>query len=118
MTDVAVAHWLRLAGAAVTAGLGLMALAKPDRAASFTSIRPDGAVGVSEIRATYGGFFLALGGAALAWQDPAMFTATGLAWIGAAAGRSISVVVDRSTSPKNLGAIAFEGLIGALLLAR
>ena len=105
-------------GALATAGLGAMGLVRPRAAAAFTSMEPVGLVGVSEIRATYGGFFLLLGGYALASQEPAAFTAAGLAWLGAAGGRLVSVLVDRSTSAKNLGGIAFEAAIGLLLLAR
>lgn len=104
-------------GALVTAGLGLMALVRPSAAASFTSIQPQGLLGVSEIRATYGGFFLALGGYGLWTQIPPAFTVAGIAWLGAALGRTVSVVVDRSTSAKNLGGVVFEAAIGGLLLA-
>lgn len=107
---------LNNAGALITAGLGVMGLLSPARAAAFTSIRPEGDVGVSEIRATYGGFFLALGGYALWSQNDFAFAVVGIAWLGAAAGRALSVVVDRSTSPKNIGGILFEAAIGALLV--
>ena len=107
---------LHNAGALVTAGLGAMGLLRPWAAAAFTSMQPVGLLGVSEIRATYGGFFLALGAWALYAQAPAAFLAVGLAWLGAAAGRAVSVLADRSTSPKNLGGILFEAGIGALLL--
>jgi len=89
---------------------------RPSAAAAFTSIEPKGLIGVSEIRATYGGFFLALGSFALWARSEQVFLVLGLAWIGAALGRLLSVLVDRSTSPKNLGGIAFEAGIGALLL--
>lgn len=105
-------------GAAITAGLGVMGLIRPDAAAAFTAIRPEGLVGVSEIRATYGGFFIVLGAFALYAQTPEAFLIPGLAWLGAAGGRLVSIVVDRSRAPKNFGAVAFEVAIGALLLMR
>jgi hypothetical protein len=105
-------------GAAITAGLGVMGLVRPAAAAAFTSMAPVGKQGVSEIRATYGGFFLALGGYALATQNPVAFAAAGFAWLGAAGGRLASVALDRSVAPKNLAGIAFEAAIGLLLLAR
>ncbi len=114
MTLAEIAH---LAGALVTAGLGGMGLVSPSTAAAFTSLSPVGKLGVSEVRATYGGFFLALGATALWTQAAGAFTVLGIAWAGAALGRLASVVVDRSTEPKNLGGIAFEGLIATLLLA-
>lgn len=105
-------------GAAITAGLGVMGLVRPAAAAAFTSMQPVGRIGVSEIRATYGGFFVLLGAYALASQEPIAFTAAGLAWLGAAGGRAVSVLVDRSTEPKNFGGIAFEAAIALLLLQR
>ena len=107
---------LNNAGAAITAGLGIMGLVRPSAAAAFTNLEPKGKIGVSEIRATYGGFFLALGGWALWTQAPMSFTVAGIAWLGAAAGRAIPVIADRSTEPKNLGGIVFEAVIGALML--
>jgi len=105
------------AGALITAGLGVMAVVSPASAAAFTSMSPVGKLGVSEIRATYGGFFLALGAYAMWSQHEAAFAAAGIAWAGAALGRLVSVFADRSTEPKNLGGIAFEGAIAGLLLA-
>ena len=104
-------------GALVTSGLGAMALIRPSAAAAFASIRPEGLLGVSEIRATYGGLFAALGAYAILCQRPEVFAVAGVAWIGAALGRTLSVAVDRNAAPKNLGGIAFEAAIGFLLLA-
>ena len=103
-------------GAAATLVLGGLGLFSPARAAAFTNLAPIGATGVSEIRATYGGFFAALGLACLALQASAVFSTAGAAWVGAAAGRAWSVVVDQNREAKNLGGIAFELAIGLLLL--
>lgn len=109
-------EWANIAGAGITAGLGVMGLVRPSAAAAFTSLAPVGKLGVSEIRATYGGFFLALGAYALWSQSPAAFAAAGTAWIGAAAGRLASVILDNSREGKNFGGVAFEAVIGALCL--
>lgn len=106
-----------LLGAAITFGLGVMGLVRPDTAAAFTNMQPVGRIGRSEVRATYGGFFLALGAACLVTREPLAFTVVGVAWLGAAAGRLASVAVDRSTEPQNFGGIVFEAAIGAALLA-
>lgn len=103
-------------GALITAGLGLMGLVKPSAASAFTSTSPVGKIGVSEIRATYGGFFLFMGVFALIVREPLAYQVLGWAWIGAAFGRAVSVIVDASREPKNFGGILFEGVIGALLL--
>ncbi len=112
------ASTLNNAGALITAGLGVMGLVRPSAASEFTSLEPRGKIGVSEIRATYGGFFLALGAWALYTQSEAAFTVAGVAWLGAAGGRVVSVVADRSLEPKNFGGIVFEAVIGLFLLAR
>jgi len=108
---------LPIVGSILTMLLGLMGLLSPASAAKFTSIKPDGLVGVSEIRATYGGFFLGVGGAALFFQNHYLYLGLGVAWISAAVGRIISVIVDKSSSAKNLGGIIFELFIGVLLIA-
>lgn len=113
---MAATDYAHIAGAVITAALGLMGLVKPAAAAAFTSMSPVGKIGVSEIRATYGGFFLFLGVFALIVREPLAYQVLGWAWIGAAAGRAVSVVVDASREPKNFGGIVFEGVIGALLL--
>jgi hypothetical protein len=105
------------AGAFITFVLGLLALAYPNVIAKFVSVKPIGLTGVSEVRATYGGFFVALGGLCLYSQSSTVFLVAGVAWLGAALGRGLSVLMDRSYAPKNLAGILFESGIGTLLLA-
>lgn len=104
------------AGALITIGLGALALFTPARAATFVSVAPIGLNGTSEIRATYGGLFVALGLAGLVSQSPSTFLVAGVAWLGAAGGRFCSVALDQNLDPKNLGGIVFEGAIGTLLI--
>ena len=75
---------LALLGAAITLGLGLLGLLRPDAAAAFTSMQPVGLLGRAEIRATYGGFFAALGVVCLVAREPLAFAVVGIAWLGAA----------------------------------
>ena len=104
-------------GALATLLLGGLGLFFPDRAARFTSLSPVGRTGTSEIRATYGGLFAALGLFCLVPQATVVFLVAGVAWVGAAAGRTWSVVIDRNLETQNLGGIGFELAIGVLLLA-
>ena len=104
-------------GAVATTALGGLGLFFPARAAAFTNISPVGENGVSEIRATYGGFFAALGLVCLLSQAEPMFLTAGIAWVGAAVGRTWSVAIDRNVDSTNLGGIVFELAIGLLLLA-
>jgi len=103
-------------GALVTAGLGIFGLFLPASAASFASIIPDGERGISEVRATYGGLFLAMGLFAVIAQSPDVFRVVGVAWLGAAGARAFSVVRDNSRSGANFGGIVMEGLIGLSML--
>lgn len=103
-------------GATITAAMGMMGLVSPTTASKVTGLSPSGKLGLSEIRATYGGLFLAMGLWALISRDQDVFITVGLAWGGAAAGRIVSVVLDRSFLPKNLGGIVFEAAIAWLLL--
>lgn len=107
---------LHIIGATITAGMGLMGLVSPHTASTVTNLVPQGKIGLSEIRATYGGLFFAMGVFALVSREPEVFITVGLAWAGAAAGRLLSVGLDRSFSPKNFGGIVFEGVIAWLLL--
>jgi hypothetical protein len=108
--------WIESAGALVTFALGVLGLVRPRAAAKLVGIEPIGTLGVSEVRATYGGLFTALGLCALVSQSQLVFTVVGLGWAGIAAGRLVSVLVDRSFAPKNLGGLVMEAGLAALLL--
>lgn len=103
-------------GAGLTSGLGLMGLSNPMMVARLVGIMPTAPHGLSEIRATYGGLFIGLGGLALYAQDPKIYAAVGCGWMGAAIGRICSIVVDRQMSKMNIGGIVLEGVIATLLL--
>ena len=103
-------------GAAITVGLGLLGCIRPDLAAKMVGIRPEGRLGISEIRATYGGVFFGLGAAAFLYASDGVYLTLALAWFGAAAARSASVFVDKSYDRRNLGGIVMEAAVGFLFL--
>jgi hypothetical protein len=103
-------------GAVATTLLGLLGLLLPDKTAAFVSISPVGLNGRSEIRATYGGLFTALGATCMVAQAEMVFMAAGVAWLGASVGRAFSALLDRNLDIKNLGGFALEAMIGALLV--
>lgn len=104
-------------GAVATTLMGCLGAFFPSRAAKLTNLSPVGATGISEIRATYGGLFMALGLACVVLQSTTAFAVAGLAWTGAAAGRVWSLAIDANFEPKNLGGIVFELAFAAFLLA-
>jgi hypothetical protein len=102
-------------GAVLSIALGLFGLIFPSSAAKLVAVQPLGRLGTSEIRATYGGLFIGLGAACLYLQHPIAYFVGGAAWLGAAVGRLISVLIDSSYSSKNFGGICLEGFIGSAL---
>ena len=75
-------------GAAITLILGCLGLLFPERVSEIVGIRGQGPLGTSELRATYGGFFLCLGAGCLATQSEHAFMVVGAAWCGAAIARA------------------------------
>ncbi|MDJ0787576.1 MAG: DUF4345 family protein [Myxococcota bacterium] len=104
-------------GALATLGLGINGMLRPRATSRFVHMTPDGRMGLSEIRATYGGLFAAMGAFALLAQDEVAFSLLGAAWVGAAVGRVFSIVVDDAREPLNFGGVAFESAFALLLLA-
>lgn len=104
-------------GAAVTAAIGCLGLLFPGTVSRILGIQPTGPLGVSEVRATYGGFFMGLGVGCLVSQSVPVFTAVGAAWCAAAVARIVSSVVDRSRSWHTLMGISFEAGVGLLMLS-
>jgi hypothetical protein len=104
---------LSIIGAVLCTAMGLLGVLAPHRAARLVSIEP---VGVSEIRATYGGLFVAMGVTCLVMQSPEAYLIAGASWIGAGLLRFPSLVLDKGSFPKALGGAAIELTIGLLLL--
>jgi hypothetical protein len=71
-------------GAVVTVMLGCLGLLFPKAVGRVLGIEPDRPLGISEFRATYGGFFLCLGIGCLVAQSVQVFTVVGAAWCAAA----------------------------------
>jgi hypothetical protein len=103
-------------GTLLTVFLGLLGALAPHRAAHLVGIKPLGGFGTSEIRATYGGLFLAMGGSCLYLQHPTAYFVVASAWIGAAIARLPSLIIDKGSFPKAIGGVVVELGIGLLLL--
>lgn len=111
-----ITYLLHLLGALVTVVLGAFGWLRPREAAERAGIQPLGQRGLSEIRATHGGLFAAMGAFALFAQDSVAFALLGAAWLGAALGRLTSAVLDRNLTSQNFRTALFEGLMGILFL--
>ena len=104
-------------GAVATVVLGCLGLFFPKAVGRILGIEPARPLGISEFRATYGGFFLCLGIGCLVAQSVQVFTVVGAAWCAAAFARMMSYVVDGSRSSHNLAGMGVETGIGLALLA-
>jgi len=96
--------------------LGGAGMLFPKSIASFVGIQPIAAIGISEIRATLGSFFLMLGATCLWLQSTDAFTVVGVASLAAALVRLLSSFIDKSASVKNIGGVISEALLGVLFL--
>ncbi len=80
----------------------------------FSEARP---WGVSEMRATYGALFVAMGGVML-WALPIRprgapyLRFAGILWLAAAVGRVFSLVIDGALTPLNFALLGLELLVG------
>lgn len=111
------AHVLHQLGALVTLGMGGLGILRPLTAARLIGLRPEGRLGLSELRATYGGLFAALGAFALVTRDEVAFTLVGAAWLGAAATRVADAFLVRGAERSVWRAALFEAGVATLLLA-
>ncbi|MFC4701597.1 hypothetical protein ACFO4O_15690 [Glaciecola siphonariae] len=107
--------YLQQVGAAISMLLGSLAIFSPSTTEKFVSIKGDGKLGNSEIRATYGGFFVGIAAYALYSQQDVAFIALGVGWIGAAIVRAGTLIFGYY-SHKNFAGVLFEMFIGILCL--
>jgi hypothetical protein len=103
-------------GVSLSVILGCLAIFKPKMIQTFVGIQAVSLEGESEVKATYGGFFVGISVYALVVQLPTVFVVIGVGWLAAAAVRLVSAF-SNSFSARNMGAVVFEGLIGVLCIS-
>lgn len=108
---------LKIIAALATAAIGLLALVKPTAVYGFTGLMADGARGISEIRAIFGGLFIALGIAPFIFGE-AGYQVLGLGYLVIAVVRLVSIFLDQSTAASNLISLAIEIVFGLILIWR
>ena len=96
-----------------TAATGLLAFFKPDAVYGFTGLTAPGARGVSEIRAIFGGLFIALGVAPIVFNQ---YRLLGIAYLAIAVTRAISMVLDKSYAQSNIISLVIEIVFGVILV--
>jgi hypothetical protein len=100
----------------VTVLLGLLGLGFPAAAMRLVGIEVSRPHGRLDVRATYGGLFIALGSFPLLTGDPVGFQMLGVAWLTAALARTVFTPIDRVWGRENLAGIAIEAGLGLAAL--
>lgn len=111
------AEWLNPAIALLTIALGLFGLISPRYTAQVMDLRTDGStMGFSELRASAGGLFVAVGAVCLWTGADWAYAMLGVVYAGAGTGRLVSIVIDRPPMPKAFIWFLFEALPAAWLI--
>lgn len=108
---------LALIGLSIQCALGIAALLRPRAMARLLGLGELQTLGVTEVRATHGAFFLATGlaGAFVADRNAVLILAAG--WAAAAACRLACLVMESADRRKNALGLLVEGGIACLLFA-
>lgn len=107
------------AAGAISWGMGVLGIVAPRKALKLVGLQLDPAApeALSEVRATFGGLFLAMSLLAIVSGDTMAFAAAGAAWLGAGVIRVVSILADGIATGKNWGAALFESGLGLGMLA-
>lgn len=108
---------LKIIAALATTATGLLSFIKPGAIYGFTGLVAEGVRGISEVRAIFGGLFIALGIAPFIYGDVA-YQVLGFVYLGIAATRLVSILLDRSYASSNLISLAIEVILGVLLILK
>jgi hypothetical protein len=106
---------LKMIAAIATAATGLLALVKPDATYGFIGLIANGPRGVSEIRAIFGGLFIALGLTPFFLGVPA-YKMLGIGYLGIAVVRAFSILIDHSYAQSNIISLIIEIVFGVILV--
>lgn len=100
-----------------TAATGLLALVRPTAIYGFTGLIAEGARGISEIRAIFGGLFIAMGIAPFIFGDIA-YQVLGFGYLAIGVARLVSIIIDQSMASSNWISLAIEIIFGIILIIK
>jgi len=106
---------IKVVAALATVLTGLFAFVKPSAAYGFIGLNPNGVRGVSEIRAIFGGLFIALGLAPL-FLGAIAYLMLGIGYLAIAVTRAFSIVYDKSYAQSNIISLVIEIVLGVILV--
>lgn len=102
--------------ATITVLLGFLGLLLPEAAMRLVGIEVGRPHGRLDVRATYGGLFLALGAFPLISGEPVAFQMLGVAWLAAGLARTVFTPIDRVWGRENVAGIGIEVGLGLAAL--
>lgn len=105
-----------LLAALVMVAFGLGAAARP-AALEIVGVSATSSLGRSEVRAVFGGMFVALGLACLITREPLVFATVGAAWLADAGVRLVAVFVDGVPKKEAAAVLAIALALGGALLS-
>lgn len=101
----------------LTIAFGLFGFLAPRYTAGALDLETtNSTMGLSELRASVGGLFVVAGAAALWLDAPMAYAMLGFAYMGAALGRAVSLIVDRPPWRKVLVFGGIEAALGVVLI--
>ncbi len=105
---------INICAAVLTIGFGLFGFVAPRYTAAALDLAPTtSTMGLSEMRASVGGLFVVAGLAAIWLSEPVAYAMIGFAFVGAAIGRLVSLILD---DPPRTKVIVFGGIEAALAM--
>ncbi|MCE9645034.1 MAG: DUF4345 domain-containing protein [Chloroflexi bacterium] len=107
---------LQIIAAAATILTGLFSMLKPTAITGFTGLSSLSGRGITEIRAIFGGLFIALGLFPLLAGSPIAYTMLGVSYLGIGSVRAISMFIDKSLVTSNWVSLTVEVIFGIILV--
>jgi uncharacterized membrane protein HdeD (DUF308 family) len=107
---------LKIIGCVLTALVGLYATFKPKSTIGFTGLAPEGARGITEIRAIFGVFFIVLGIFPIFVNNLIAYQMLGYGYLLVGIARVVSIFVDKSSNTSNWQSVVFEIVFGIILI--
>ena len=107
---------LKVVAAVLTIATGALALARPRSITGFIGLQAPGGRGVTELRAVFGGAFIALGAFPLLVDAAVAYRMLGAMYLLIAIVRAPAMAIDRSLERSNLISLAVELVLGLVLI--
>ncbi len=106
---------LKVIACVLTIATGGLSLFAPLSTPGFTGLQPVGGRGITEIRSILGGLFIALGLAPLFLKGDT-YRMLGIAYLGIAIVRLVSIFIDKSSIQSNWISLVVEVIFGVILV--